>query len=325
VTVLIAPRKPHERRGSSAQKQKEVVMDERRDNRRTEIEGTPSATHTSRRVITAALALIAIVGLALGYGYQQRRAASGATSDNASMNTTIKQMQGRIDALTAKLNEVTSAPPAAHPAVDPTPAKRRAAVENKRFKQLETQLTDEQQQLKDTQDQLAHQGADLEGNLNSTRDELNGSIARTHDELVALEQKGERSYFEFDLMKAKHFQRLGPVALSLRKADAKHKNYDLAMVVNDDQISKKHVNLYEPVWIAGTDAAQVQVVVNKIDKNHVHGYVSAPKYSQSASLTPVSSPTDTTPTVPAANQSTSPSSSSDGETSSPTTTTQLPH
>ncbi len=315
-------------------------MDERRDNNvnetewRTELEATPS--HRGRWLTAAALAVITAGGLALGYGYERRQASSGATSDNASMNATnatINQMQAQIDSLTAKLNEVTTAAAmpsiAAQPTVDPTAAKRRTAAENKRFKQLESQLTDQQQQLKDTQDQVARTGADLEGNLDSTRDALNGSIARTHDELVALEQKGERSYFEFDLTKAKHFQRLGPVGLSLRKADAKHKNYDLAMVVDDNQISKKHVNLYEPVWIVGTDTAQVQVVVNKIDKDHVHGYVSAPKYTQSASLTPASSQTDVTPTVstptePAVNQSTSPSPSSDSETSTPSTTTQLP-
>jgi uncharacterized coiled-coil protein SlyX len=317
-------------------------MDERRDDNRnetewrSEIEPTSSAPHRGRWLTAGVLAVIAAGGLALGYGYRQRYVSSEVASDNASTNATnatIAQMQGQIDSLNAKLNEVTTAATmpsiAAQPAVDPTAAKRRTAAENKRFKQLESQLTDQQQQLKDTQDQVARTGADLEGNLDSTRDALNGSIARTHDELVGLEQKGERSYFEFDLTKAKHFQRMGPVALSLRKADAKHKNYDLAMVVDDNQISKKHVNLYEPIWIVGTDTAQVQVVVNKIDKDHVHGYVSAPKYTQSASLTPASSQTDATPTVstptePAVNQSTSPSPSSDGETSSPTTTTQLP-
>ena len=228
--------------------------------------------------------------------------------------------------MNAKLNAVASAPPAtttpnsAQPAVDSAAAKQRMAAQNKRIKQLQSrQPTDEQQQLKDTEDRVAQQGADLEGQVDSTRDELNGSIARTHDELVALEQQGERNYFEFDLLKAKHFQRLGPVYTSLRKADAKHKTYDLAMIVDDNQLSKKHVNLYEPIWIDGGDSQQSQVVVNKIDKNHVHGYVSAAKYSQSASLAPAASArTDDTRTEPATvDQSASPTSSS--ESSSPTT------
>jgi hypothetical protein len=311
-------------------------MDERRDTNRNEVTEIHSGQHTNRWLIGAVIAFVIVVAAAIGYGYEQRQASSGAASDNASMNGTVQEMQSQINALTAKLNEVTSAPPAvpaAQPAVDATAAKQRSAAENKRIKQLRSQLADQQQQLsstqqqlKDTQDQVAQQGANLEGNINSTRDELNGSIARTHDELVALEQKGERSYFEFDLLKAKHFERLGPVMISLRRADAKHKNFDLAMIVDDNQLTKKHVNLYEPIWIEGGNSQQVQVVVNKIDKDHVYGYVSAPKYSQSASLAPASLRTNdtTTPTAPApaANQSSSGSSDSSTPASSPTT--QLP-
>ena len=160
-------------------------------------------------------------------------------------------------------------------------AKRRAPVD-KRYAQLKNQLDEQEKQLKETQDAVAKNRSDLEGSINSTRDELNGSIAKTHEELVALEKRGERSYFEFDLSKSKQFQRFGPLTLSLRKADTKHKNYDLAMIVDDNELNKKKVNLYEPIWIHTENGAQpVQVVVNRIEKNLVHGYVSAPKYKQS--------------------------------------------
>jgi len=128
---------------------------------------------------------------------------------------------------------------------------------------------------------LAKARSDLEGGLHSTVEELNGAIAKTHEELVALEKRGERNYFEFDLSKSKQFQRWGPVLLSLRNADPKHQNYDVAIVVNDNTLTKKKVNLYEPIWIyENSDRWAVQVVVNKIGKDLVHGYVSAPKYNQ---------------------------------------------
>ena len=108
---------------------------------------------------------------------------------------------------------------------------------------------------------------------------------------MALEKRGERSYFEFDLSKSKQFQRFGPITLSLRKADTKHKNYDLAMIVDDNELNKKKVNLYEPIWIHTENESQpVQVVVNRIGKNLVHGYVSAPKYKPSE-LATLSAPT----------------------------------
>ncbi len=138
---------------------------------------------------------------------------------------------------------------------------KRGPGTDKRLKQLQTRLDDQQKQLKDTQDDVAKTRTDLEGSLSSTRDELNGSIARTHEDLVVLQKRGERNFFEFDLVRSKEFQRFGPLMLSLRRTDWKHKNYDLALVVDDNQLSKKHVNLYEPVWIHRVDDPQpVQIV-----------------------------------------------------------------
>jgi chromosome segregation ATPase len=200
----------------------------------------------------------------------------------------MDQMQNQVTTLTSKLDQMEAAQKAA---AAPAPeqaqnsgkkakqASHRSSAADKRYQQLEARLTEEQKQLAETREQVAQNRADLEGNISSTRDELTGSIARTHEELVALEKRGERSYFEFDLTKSKQFERVGPLMLSLRKADAKHRHYDLAMIVDDDRLDKKKVNLYEPVWIHTENESQpVQVVVNKIRKNGVHGYVSAPKY-----------------------------------------------
>jgi hypothetical protein len=208
--------------------------------------------------------------------------------------------------------EVASVPPSAlalaiPPTAKPAPpktkntaSKRKPAVD-KRYVELKAQLDDQQKQLKETQDEVAKNRADLEGSISSTRDELNGSIAKTHDELVLLEKKGERAYYEFDLPKSKDFQRVGPMSISLRKTDTKHKNYDLALLVDDNELSKKKVNLYEPVWIHLEAGGQpVQVVVNRIEKNTVHGYVSAPKYKQSE-LATLNPPNPSPASVPPAN------------------------
>ena len=275
-------------------------MDEERDTGHTEFEEmTPSepTPHTSGWLVAAVVVLILGLCVAVGHSYVQSKAVNQHASQEAAMNATIDRMQSQIEALSAKLNALTTAPPPApaptaaaaqrptESAANRAAARRRTVAENRRYKQLQTQLADQQTQLKNTEDQLAQTRTDLEGNISSTRDELNGSIAKTHDELVTLEQKGERNYFEFDLSKSKQFTHAGPVMVSLRKADTKHKSYDLSMIVDDNQMSKKHVNLYEPIWIDGGDSQEMQLVVNKIDKDHVHGYVSAPKYNQSASVT----------------------------------------
>src|SRR5262249_5852322 len=167
------------------------------------------------------------------------------------------------------------------------------AGSSRQFKQLQTAVKDQQKQLKDTQDLVSKKRTDIEGELISTKDEMNGSIAKTHEELVVLQKRGERNYFEFDIAKSKSFQREGPISISLRKADTKHKSYDIVMIVDDDQLTKKKINLYEPVWIHRADDPQpVQIVVNKIGKDSIHGYVSAPKYRNSELSATVKSVSD---------------------------------
>jgi hypothetical protein len=100
---------------------------------------------------------------------------------------------------------------------------------------------------------------------------------------VLLQKRGEQDTYVFDLSKSKQFQRVGPLSLSLRKADTKHRNYDLSVMVDDVNLEKKHVNLFEPVWIHLSDRLQpIQVVVNRIDKDQVKGYISVPRYMERA-------------------------------------------
>lgn len=294
---------------------------------------------TNRWFVVALIVLLGVAGIAASYGVHERTQVRELTAQAATANHAMNQLQTQVNTLTARLNDMTAAQaaasnpvPAAAPAASATPpadentealavapataapvahvskhtpAKKTTAKrhvrEDKRYEQLQAELDAQQKQLKDTQDEVAKNRADLEGSINSTRDELSSGIAKNHDELVALEKRGERSYFEFDLSKSKQFQRVGPMTLSLRKTDTKHKSYDLAMIVDDNELSKKKVNLYEPIWIHTESGGQpVQIVVNHIDKNIVHGYVSAPKYKQSE-LAALSSSSNSSPSANTAN------------------------
>src|SRR5258708_3795515 len=183
---------------------------------------------TSRWLVIAMLVLLGVAGVALGYGYRQETLVGHLTAQQSVSDSTISQMQGQLSAVTSKLNDMTAAQQAQAEAeaakqadkkmtagVARTGARRPTATD-KRYKQMQAQLADQQKQLKDTQDLVAKNRTDLEGNISSTRDELNGSIARTHEELVVLQKRGERSYTEFDLMKSKQFQRIRPLPLALR-------------------------------------------------------------------------------------------------------------
>jgi hypothetical protein len=266
----------------------------------------PSQRQATPWPLLLALFILAAVVVVLGvYGYQQRSVTRQIAAHEADLNATIAQLHGQLQDATTKINDIAAVQSAlATAAATTTQSDARAAaaqsqaraanseavMQSARLRQLQSAISDQQMKLQATQAEIARTRSDLEGNLNSTRNELNGSIARTHEELVVLEKRGERNYFEFDAAKSKQFVHAGPLNLTLRKTDTKHANVDLVLLVNDQEISKKGVNLYEPVWIYETqDAQPVQVVVNKIEKNWAHGYVSAPKYSR-ADLSATSMP-----------------------------------
>jgi hypothetical protein len=275
--------------------------------------------------VQVTLFILAVAGIVLGVysSYHQRSITRQVSAHAAALNATIAQLHSELLDATTKINDITAVQSAlANAAAASSQSDARAAsaaqsqaraaaadatMESARLRQLQSAVNDQQMKLQATQAEIARTRSDLEGNLSSTRNELTGSIARTHEELVALEKRGERDYFEFDAAKSKQFVHAGPVNLTLSKTDAKHANADLMLLVNDREISKKGVNLYEPVWIYETqDAQPVQVVINKIEKNWVHGYVSAPKYTRaelSANSASAAPPASTRSGTPVAAQS----------------------
>jgi flagellar biosynthesis chaperone FliJ len=278
-------------------------MEENQEPKQAEVAKESSGPLANRWLVGAFVLLFVAAAFAFGYGRRQGAMIGQLVSHDAEMSATIGQIQGQLNSITGKLNEISAAQ-AARPAQAGTSRVATRPAEADRLRQMQVRIEQQQKQLKETQTEVANTRSELEGNLSSARDELNGSIAKTHEELVALEKRGERNYFEFELTKEKRFQRSGPVMLSLRKADAKHETLDLAMIVNDSQLTKKKVNLYEPVWIYDTNDPQpVQVVVNKIDRERVHGYVSAPKYSR-ADLAVNATPVSATPSSPGPNPTT---------------------
>jgi len=243
----------------------------------------------------AGIAAVIVLGGALGgYAIHEHRAAQTLAAENAQQSAALTATQHQVGDLTAKVNMLSaqnqtqpaaSAPnPASGVAASRRPAAAHRQAEDSRIKKLQAQLDAQGKAIDDTRNGLTT----TQGDLVNTRTELTGSIAHTHDELVLLEKKGERNYAEFDLSKSKEFKRAGSVELRLKKANDKHQFADLEMLVNDRNLSQKHVNLLQPVMFYMPDSPQpVEIVINDIGKDHIHGYVSTSKYRQSelASMT----------------------------------------
>ncbi|HEX4758829.1 MAG TPA: hypothetical protein VH308_12635 [Terracidiphilus sp.] len=237
--------------------------------------------------IAAVAAIVVLGGTLGGYAIHEHSAAQNLAAQNVQANAALTATQHQLSDLTAKVNMLAtrnqeqaapSAPVARTASTGRRPAAARRLREDPRFKKLQAQLDAQGKAIDDTRNDLAG----TRGDLVSTRTELSGSIAHTHNELVLLQKKGERNYAEFDIQRSRDFRRAGPLEIRLKKANSKHQYADLEMMVNDRNLSQKHVNLLQPVMFYTPDSPQpVEIVINDIGKDHIHGYVSAPKYRQS--------------------------------------------
>jgi hypothetical protein len=245
----------------------------------------------SKRVVVFA-AVVAVAGILGAYALHEHHTAESLAADNVQTTAALNATEHQLGDLSEKVNqmavrsqeqEAQARAQAAQEAAARTTASGRAGTtrtraEDSHFKKLQSQLDDQGKAIAQAQSDLTS----TQGDLSSTRTELTGSIAHTHDELVLLQKRGERNYAEFDLSKSKQFQRAGAVEIRLRKANDKHQYADMDLMVDDRNLSQKHANLYQPVMFYTPDSPQpVEVVINSIGKDHIHGYVSAPKYRQS--------------------------------------------
>ena len=117
--------------------------------------------------------------------------------------------------------------------------------------------------------------------LTSMKGDLNGHsslIARNRDELETLKHKGDRTYYEFTLVKGQK-KPVGTVSLELKKTDAKKSKFTLTVISDDKSYEKKDRNLNEPLqFYSGKEPMLYEIVVNSVSaKSTVTGYLSVPK------------------------------------------------
>jgi hypothetical protein len=227
------------------------------------------------------LAVVVICGAGIGYAVYEHYNAQSLAQQNQQVTAQLNSTQRQLGALVAKVDAFMAANEAKPASLAPPPA----IATNRRGMSASSRSNVPDMRFKKLQSQVDEQGKAIEGARNDlaiTRTELSGSIARTHDELVVLQKKGERNYFEFDLEKSKQFKREGPLSVSLRKANVKRAYADLQLIVDDRTVTQKHVNLYQPVMFYQPDSQQpMEVVINDISKDRIHGYISVPKYRPS--------------------------------------------
>jgi septal ring factor EnvC (AmiA/AmiB activator) len=151
-----------------------------------------------------------------------------------------------------------------------------------KFGQVTTDLSGARNDIAATRKDLE----ETKARLSSTVGDLgvqSGLIARTREDLEALKRLGERNIFDFNLVKSKTPQRIGPIQMRLTKADVKKNKYTVLVVVDDRSVEKKDRTVAEPVQFLVRGArTPYEVVVMEVAKDRITGYLSTPKEMASA-------------------------------------------
>jgi hypothetical protein len=118
--------------------------------------------------------------------------------------------------------------------------------------------------------------------LKSVRGDLgvqSGLVATNASELAALKLRGERNYIDIKLPKTKAPQRFGDITLLLKGTDAKKNKYTVQVMADDKLTEKKDKSINEPVQFYTAKGGHIpyELVINKVDKNEIVGYLSTPK------------------------------------------------
>ena len=116
--------------------------------------------------------------------------------------------------------------------------------------------------------------------LSMARSELGTLIAKNHDEIDVLRRMGERDYIEFTIAGKNQPQKVGNVTVELKGVNEKRNRANLVVVLEDKKLEEKNRNINSPMILypTGQRAPQAEeLVINKIGKNSISGYLSVPK------------------------------------------------
>jgi DNA repair exonuclease SbcCD ATPase subunit len=254
-------------------------------------------SNTMRNVALGVAVVYVLVSLFLLFDLRGR--VQGLEQKQQMLEASNKQLQDRLQLTNKSVSESVQALGSKVGMTQAEIDKRTAE-----FKHQQQQLTAEQrktqQQVSEVTGQVTGVKSDLGGakqDIASTRTDLeatkaklekaigdlgvqSGLIARNRDELEYLKQKGDRNYFEFTLRKGPR-QPVSTISLQLKKADAKRSKFTMNVIADDRTIEKKDRTANEPLqFYTGRDRSLYEVVVFKVDKDAISGYLSTPKTIQ---------------------------------------------
>ena len=254
-----------------------------------------------RNVLLGVAAIYVVVSLFLLFSLRSR--VQGLEQKQQTLEASDKELRDKLHLANKTISESVQAL-GSKVGMTQEEIERRTAELHRQQQQAEAKLTAEQRK---TQQAVSQVSGDVTGvktdlggakqDIASTRTDLeatkakmekaigdlniqSGLVARNHDELELLKHKGDRNYFEFTLQKSQR-QPVSTISMQLKKTDPKRSKFTLNVIADDRIIEKKDRTANEPLqFYTGRDRSLCEVVVFKVDKNSVSGYLSAPKTIQ---------------------------------------------
>jgi len=248
------------------------------------------------------LGLIAIGGLAFGWNASSKLDSTqqavtaqvnslkqGVEQDMSSLKDRVAQdekantdLQGDLKVVTDKLKitqgQLKKARAEAAAAVQDTTQKL-TALDTSVHTELATKAATED--VKNVDTKVVGVRTDLDStreDLKMARSEMGTLIARNHDEIDQLRRLGERDYIEFTIAGKNKPQKVGNLTVELKGVNEKRGQFSVAMTAEDRRLEKKNRFMNEPIffYLSGTKIPE-ELVINKVGKDTVSGYVSVPK------------------------------------------------
>jgi len=142
---------------------------------------------------------------------------------------------------------------------------------------VKTDVTSVKADVASTQSELDKTGSDLK-RVVGDMGVMSGLIATNGKDLQALRELGERNYYEFTLTKKDASKKIADVMVTLKKSDPKRNRYTVDVLADDNRVEKRDKTINEPVQLYLSNSAQpYEIVINKVGKDEVTGYLSTPK------------------------------------------------
>jgi uncharacterized protein (DUF2141 family) len=248
------------------------------------------------------LGVVAIVGLGFGWNAsskvdsiqpavdaKMKTAQQSTQQDISSLKDRIAQdektntdLRGDLTVVTKKLRITQGQLKAAREEaakLNDAATQKITALDTSVHTELATKAGTEDVKIVDTK--VTKVGTDLDAtkeDLKMAKSEMGTLIARNHDEIDQLRRLGEREYVEFTIAGKNKPQKVGNVTVELKGVNQKKNQFSVAMTVEDKLFNKKNRALNEPIFFytSGTRLPE-ELVINKVAKDQISGYVSIPK------------------------------------------------